>query len=45
MIGASRETVSRAMRNFQDQGLIRVEHRQISIGDRAGLERLAQIRM
>jgi CRP/FNR family cyclic AMP-dependent transcriptional regulator len=45
MIGASRETVSRAMRHFQDQGLIRVEHRQISIGDRAGLERLAQIRM
>jgi len=45
MIGASRETVSRAMRNFQDQGLIRVEHRQISIGNRAGLERLAQIRM
>jgi len=45
MIGASRETVSRAMRSFQDQGLIRVEHRKISIGDRAGLERLAQIRM
>ncbi len=41
MIGASRETVSRAMREFQDRGLIAVERRQISIADRQGLEQLA----
>lgn len=45
MIGASRETVSRAMRTFQDQGLIRVERRQISIADKVRLERLAQVRV
>ena len=45
MIGASRETVSRAMRVFQDRGLINVNRRQISIADRAGLERLAQVRV
>ncbi|HXY29963.1 MAG TPA: Crp/Fnr family transcriptional regulator [Gemmatimonadaceae bacterium] len=44
MIGASRETVSRAMRAFQDRGLITVQRRQISIVDRAGLERLAHAR-
>ncbi len=41
MIGASRETVSRAMREFQDAGLITVHRRQISIGDRAALEKQA----
>jgi CRP/FNR family cyclic AMP-dependent transcriptional regulator len=45
MIGASRETVSRAMRSFQDRGLISVHRRQISIADRPGLERLAQVRV
>ncbi|HET7621821.1 MAG TPA: Crp/Fnr family transcriptional regulator [Gemmatimonadaceae bacterium] len=45
MIGASRETVSRAMRDFQERGLITVERRQISIADRSGLERLAQVRV
>ena len=45
MIGASRETVSRAMREFQDAGLIRVERRQISVGDRAALERRAQVKV
>jgi CRP-like cAMP-binding protein len=45
MIGASRETVSRAMREFQDTGLISVQRRQISIANRTGLERLAQMRV
>jgi CRP/FNR family transcriptional regulator, cyclic AMP receptor protein len=45
MIGASRETVSRAMKEFQDSGLIRVARRRITLGDRAGLERLAQLRV
>ncbi|HKG93561.1 MAG TPA: Crp/Fnr family transcriptional regulator [Gemmatimonadaceae bacterium] len=45
MIGASRETVSRAMREFQDQGLIRVERRQISVGDRVALEKRAQVKV
>jgi CRP/FNR family transcriptional regulator, cyclic AMP receptor protein len=45
MIGASRETVSRAMREFQDNGLISVQRRQISIANRTGLERLAQLRV
>ncbi len=45
MIGASRETVSRAMREFQDRKLITVVRRQISIADRAGLEALAQVKV
>jgi CRP-like cAMP-binding protein len=45
MIGASRETVSRAMREFQDRGLIAVHRRQITVADRAGLERSAQVQM
>ena len=45
MIGASRETVSRAMRAFQDRGLIAVHRRQITVANRAGLERLAQVRV
>ncbi|HEU4563962.1 MAG TPA: Crp/Fnr family transcriptional regulator [Gemmatimonadaceae bacterium] len=44
MIGASRETVSRAMRDFQDRGLITVERRQIAVADRAGLEQIAHKR-
>lgn len=45
MIGASRETVSRAMKEFQDQGLITVERRRIAVGDRDALEKRAQVRM
>lgn len=45
MIGASRETVSRAMREFQDKGLIAVQRRQITLANRVGLERLAQVRV
>ncbi len=45
MIGASRETVSRAMKEFQDQGLIVVERRRIAVGNREALEKRAQVRM
>src|SRR5688500_16325220 len=45
MIGASRETVSRSMREFQDQGWIGVERRKIRVADREGLKRRAQVRM
>ena len=45
MIGASRETVSRAMKEFQDAGLITVERRRISVGDRDALEKRSQVRM
>ncbi|HSY81759.1 MAG TPA: Crp/Fnr family transcriptional regulator, partial [Gemmatimonadaceae bacterium] len=44
MIGASRETVSRAMREFQDAGWIGVERRRISVTDRAALLARAQAR-
>ena len=45
MIGASRETVSRTMRDFQNQGWITVERRRISLADRAALKRCAQARV
>jgi CRP-like cAMP-binding protein len=45
MIGASRETVSRAMQEFQEEGLIRVERRRIAVVNRDALEKRAQIRM
>jgi CRP-like cAMP-binding protein len=45
MIGASRETVSRAMKEFQDSGLITVERRKIAVGDREALEKRSQVRM
>jgi CRP-like cAMP-binding protein len=45
MIGASRETVSRAMKDFQDAGWISVERRRIALADRAALEQRAQVRM
>ena len=45
MIGASRETVSRAMREFQDAGLVTVARRQIKIADRPGLETRARPRL
>jgi CRP/FNR family cyclic AMP-dependent transcriptional regulator len=43
LIGASRETVSRAMRDLQERGLISVERRQVTVTDRAGLERVAHV--
>ncbi len=45
MIGASRETVSRAMREFQDAHWITVERRRITIADRDALERRAHARV
>lgn len=45
MIGASRETVSRAMKDFQEAGWIAVERRRIRLTDRAALERRAQVRV
>jgi CRP-like cAMP-binding protein len=45
MIGASRETVSRAMKEFQEEGLIRVERRRIAVANRDALEKRAQVRM
>src|SRR3954462_14486736 len=44
MIGASRETVSRAMKEFQDSGWINVERRRISLANRSALEQRAQVR-
>jgi CRP/FNR family transcriptional regulator, cyclic AMP receptor protein len=44
MIGASRETVSRAMKEFQDSGWINVERRRISLANRGALEQRAQVR-
>ncbi|MEP7001248.1 MAG: Crp/Fnr family transcriptional regulator [bacterium] len=45
MIGASRETVSRSMKDFQEAGLIRVERRRIAVADKDGLEKRAQVRV
>ena len=45
MIGASRETVSRTMRDFQDASWISVEKRVIQITDRPALARRATIKM
>ncbi len=44
LIGASRETVSRAMREFQDSGWISTERRRIRITDRPALEKRSQQR-
>ncbi|NIM48422.1 MAG: cyclic nucleotide-binding domain-containing protein [Gemmatimonadales bacterium] len=41
MIGSSRETVSRTIREFADRGLIEVSRKDIAIVDRVGLEALA----
>ena len=38
MIGASRETVSRAMAEFQDKGIISVQRRIVTVTDRRALE-------
>jgi CRP/FNR family cyclic AMP-dependent transcriptional regulator len=45
MIGASRETVSRTIRDFQNNGLIRVERRRISVANRSILKQMAQARV
>jgi len=45
MIGASRETVSRTMREFQDLNWVKVEHRRISLADPAALRKRAQVRV
>jgi CRP-like cAMP-binding protein len=41
MIGTTRESVSRTLRELQDRGLIRVTRERIAVVDRPGLERLA----
>ncbi|HEX3865149.1 MAG TPA: Crp/Fnr family transcriptional regulator, partial [Gemmatimonadaceae bacterium] len=45
MIGASRETVSRAMKEFQDANWVTVERRRITLADRPALEQRAQARL
>src|SRR3954471_6533988 len=45
MIGASRETVSRAMKEFQDANWVSVERRRITLADRPALEQRAQARV
>ncbi|MFI5311963.1 MAG: Crp/Fnr family transcriptional regulator [Gemmatimonadales bacterium] len=45
IIGASRETVSRAMRGFQDAGWIGIERRRIRITDRDALKKRSQQRL
>ena len=45
MIGASRETVSRAMKDFQDAQWVSVERRRITLADRNALEQRAQARI
>jgi CRP-like cAMP-binding protein len=45
VIGASRETVSRAMREFVEAGWISTEQRRIRIMDRAALEKRSQQRL
>lgn len=45
MIGASRETVSRAMAEFQDKAVITVQRRIVTITNRAALEARARPRM
>lgn len=44
MIGSSRETVSRAMRELVGRGFIEVTRREISIKDRDGLATLTGTR-
>lgn len=45
MIGASRETVSRAMAEFQEKGIISVQRRIVTITDRKALEARARPRL
>lgn len=44
MVGSSRETVSRTIRDLVDRGLIRVSRKTIEIRDRSGLEAAAGLR-
>lgn len=44
LIGASRETVSRAMRDFQDNGWVSTERRRIRLTNKPALEKRAQQR-
>jgi CRP-like cAMP-binding protein len=45
MIGASRETVSRAMAEFQEKGMISVTRRLVTIVDRNALEARSRPRL
>ena len=45
MIGASRETVSRTMREFQDMGWVKVERRRIALADLEALRKRSQVRV
>jgi CRP/FNR family cyclic AMP-dependent transcriptional regulator len=45
MIGASRETVSRSMAEFQEKGMISVQRRIVTIINRAALEARAKPRL
>jgi CRP-like cAMP-binding protein len=45
IIGASRETVSRAMKEFQDAGWITVQRRRITVADVAALKQRAHSRV
>jgi CRP/FNR family cyclic AMP-dependent transcriptional regulator len=45
MIGASRETVSRTMKDFQDAGWIGVIKRRVTVTNRGALEKRAQARV
>jgi CRP-like cAMP-binding protein len=45
MIGASRETVSRAMAEFQEKGIISVQRRLVTVTDRTALEARARPRL
>jgi CRP/FNR family cyclic AMP-dependent transcriptional regulator len=45
IIGASRETVSRAMKEFQDAGWITVQRRRITVADAAALKQRAHSRV
>ena len=44
MIGSSRETVSRTLRDLTDRGLIEINRRTMAIRDRGGLEALSAAR-
>jgi CRP/FNR family cyclic AMP-dependent transcriptional regulator len=44
MIGSTRESVTRTLRDLQERGLIRISKAHIAVIDRAGLERLASPR-
>jgi CRP-like cAMP-binding protein len=45
MIGASRETVSRAMAEFQEKGIISVQRRVVTVTNRSALEARARPRV